>query len=67
MNQPFGYTGYRYDDISGTYFAQTREYQSEIGRFTAEDIIKGNSADPKVLNCYGYCWDNPLIFVDLNG
>jgi len=42
VNQPFGYTRYRYDDISGTYFAQTREYQPEIGRFTAEDIIKGN-------------------------
>ena len=26
-HQPFGFTGYRYDDISGTYFAQAREYQ----------------------------------------
>jgi len=50
-NQPFGYTGYRRDDISGTYFAQAREYQPGVGRFTAEDIIKGNGADSKVLNC----------------
>jgi len=37
--QPFGFTGYRIDDIeiTGTYFAQAREYGSEIGRFTAQD------------------------------
>ncbi len=66
-NQPFGYTGYRHDDISGTYFAQAREYQPQTGRFTAEDIVKGNGADPKVFNRYGYCWDNPVLLVDLNG
>jgi len=38
--QPFGYTGYRYDETSGTYFAQAREYQPESGRFTAEDVMK---------------------------
>ncbi len=66
-NQPFGYTGYRYDDISGTYFAQAREYRSEIGRFTAEDIIRGRGSVPKTLNRYGYCWDNPMGYMDLNG
>jgi len=37
--QPFGFTGYRMDDIeiTGTNFAQAREYKSEIGRFTAQD------------------------------
>lgn len=29
--QPFGYTGYRYDGISGFYFAQAREYKPEAG------------------------------------
>lgn len=65
--QPFGYTGYRYDDISGTYFAQAREYQPENGRFTAEDVIKGNGAYPEILNSYGYCWNNPMLLVDLDG
>ena len=36
-NQPFGYTGYRYDNISGSYFAQAREYMPEVGRFVSED------------------------------
>ncbi|MBD5494786.1 MAG: RHS repeat protein [Lachnospiraceae bacterium] len=65
--QPFGYTGYRRDDISGTYFAQAREYQPQNGRFTAEDVIKGNGAFPDTLNQYGYCWGNPMILVDNNG
>ncbi len=65
--QPFGYTGYRHDDISGTYFAQAREYQPEVGRFVAEDVIKGRGAMPRTLNQYGYCLGNPLRYVDFNG
>ena len=65
--QPFGYTGYRYDGISGTYFAQAREYQPKNGRFTAEDVIKGNGAVPETLNRYGYCWGNPIKYIDTNG
>jgi len=66
-HQPFGFTGYRYDDISGTYFAQAREYQPGVGRFTAEDVVRGNGADPKVFNHYEYCFNNPILLVDLNG
>lgn len=65
--QPFGYTGYRYDRISDTYFAQAREYRPEMGRFTAEDVIKGNGLMPQTLNPYIYCWNNPLVLVDLDG
>ena len=65
--QPFGYTGYRHDDISGTYFAQAREYQPEAGRFVAEDIVRGRNTIPKTLNRYGYCWGNPIGYIDANG
>ena len=65
--QPFGYTGYRYDNISHSYFAQAREYQPENGRFNAEDVIKGNGAFPETLNHYGYCLNNPVGYVDLDG
>ena len=65
--QPFGYTGYRYDNISHSYFAQAREYQPENGRFNAEDVIKGNGAFPETLNHYGYCLNNPMGYVDLDG
>ena len=38
-NQPFGYTGYRYDDISGTYFVQAREYKIYGGTTRSDDKI----------------------------
>lgn len=65
--QPFDYTGYRYDNISSTYFAQAREYKLESGRFTAEDVIKGNGAVPITLNQYGYCLNMPLGYMDYTG
>ena len=65
--QPFGYTGYQYDAIAGTYFAQAREYRAGEGRFGGEDVIKGNIVAPFTLNRYGYCWNDPLSFVDFDG
>ena len=40
--QPFGYTGYRYDKVADTYFAQAREYMQGVGRFGGEDWIQIN-------------------------
>ena len=65
--QPFGYTGYRYDNVAGTYFAQAREYVAGVGRFAGEDWIKGEIYYPTSLNQYGYCYENPEKFVDLDG
>ncbi len=61
-NQPFGYTGYRYDNISGSYFAQAREYLPVVGRFITKDIILGRNTTPKTLNRYSYCWSNPIRY-----
>ena len=65
--QPFGYTGYCYDNIAETYFAQAREYEPLVGRFTARDIVKGTIMNPFTLNEYTYCWNMPISMVDLNG
>ena len=65
--QPFGYTGYQYDRTAGTYYAQAREYRAELGRFAAVDTIKGFTMAPYTLNEYGYCWNNPMVLVDLDG
>jgi RHS repeat-associated protein len=51
---PFGFTGYMQDDISDMFFAQAREYNPEIGRFTAEDLIKGSIYAPFTMNQYGF-------------
>ena len=66
--QPFGYTGYRYDKVADTYFAQAREYVPGVGRFAGEDkdwFIKFQS--PESINLYTYCVSNPLIYVDKTG
>ena len=81
--QPFGYTGYRYDDISGSYFAQAREYQPHTGRFMGKDQhwnvynhiygdesygnIPSMEAIQQSNNLYIYCMGNPVRYVDFNG
>ncbi|MDD3361686.1 MAG: hypothetical protein PHW34_08445 [Hespellia sp.] len=65
--QMFGYTGYQYDGISETYFAQAREYRKNIGRFISKDLVKGSIIIPFSLNEYEYCWNKPMGFVDLDG
>lgn len=65
--QPFGFTGYQNDRIAGSYYAQAREYLPTIGRFSGRDIMKGFVAVPMTLNEYGYCWGNPLGYIDKNG
>ena len=65
--QPFGYTGYRYDNVSDTYFAQAREYVPGVGRFAGEDWINGEIYYPQTINIYAYCLANPLKFYDPTG
>ena len=65
--QPFAYTGYRKDVVSGTYFAQAREYMPDAGRFAGEDIVSGSITKPLTINPYNYCLASPLIMVDRNG
>ena len=65
--QPFGYTGYQHDSVVGTYFAQAREYATEVGRFVERDVFAGSIIVPFTLNQYNYCFNSPMILVDLNG
>ena len=64
---PLGFAGYMRDDISDTLFAQAREYMPEIGRFMGRDILKGRVEQPRSLNEYACCHNDPVGFVDLNG
>jgi RHS repeat-associated protein len=61
INQPFGFTGYQGDDVSGLYYAQARYYDSRVGRFDAEDPIR------HMLNWYAYCNCNPIAWIDPTG
>ena len=65
--QVFGYTGYQRDNVAGTYYAQAREYQAEVGRFVSEDFVGGVTGHPYSINKYQYCAEKPLAYIDLNG
>ena len=65
--QPFTYTGYQKDNVTGTLFAQAREYMPTVGRFVSEDLVKGVIQAPYTLNQYTYCWNDPMNLVDLDG
>ena len=69
MEQPFGFTGYGADelDMTGTLFAQARQYMPDVGRFVSEDTHKGFQSHPFTLNAYNYVWNSPLNLVDLDG
>lgn len=62
--QPFGYTGYQYDNIAETYFAQAREYDCKNGRFNSIDPYKGLLYKGDTINNYIYCINNPLLYFD---
>jgi len=61
IENPFGFTGYQLDDITGMHYAQARYYSSTTGRFVAEDPIRDQ------FNWYGYCGANPVSAVDPTG
>ena len=65
--QPFGYTGYQKDKVAGTYYAQAREYQADVGRFQEMDLIPGLIETPFSINRYSYCYNKPIMLSDLNG
>ncbi|MBU7031102.1 MAG: hypothetical protein HXS53_01100 [Theionarchaea archaeon] len=54
-------------DNTDLYYYGARYYDSQIGRFIARDLIKGNSMKSQSLNRYSYCLNNPVKYIDPNG
>ena len=67
MYNPFGFTGYQTDDISGLYYAQARYYDPLTSRMTAADSWNGRGRLPQTQNKYVYCLNNPVALVDRSG
>ncbi|SDB29796.1 RHS repeat-associated core domain-containing protein [Pseudobutyrivibrio sp. YE44] len=65
--QPFAFTGYQEDEVSGLKFAQARFYSAENGRFVGEDQVRGFIETPETQNSYEYCWNSPFSYYDMNG
>jgi RHS repeat-associated protein len=60
VNNPYLFTGRRYDEETGLYYYRARYYAYDIGRFLQTDVV-GYGAG---LNIYEYVGNNPLNFVD---
>ncbi|NFG61450.1 hypothetical protein FDG75_12890 [Clostridium botulinum] len=56
------YTGQQFDGITQQYYLRARFYNPVIGRFTQEDVYRGDG-----LNLYAYCGNNPVGYYDPSG
>lgn len=64
----YRFTGKMFDDHTGLYYFGARYYCPEIGRFiTPDPSSKFEKKDPKTINSYVYCTDNPFLYVDPDG
>ncbi len=63
IDNPYLFTGRRYDAEAGLYYYRARYYSPTLGRFLQTDPI-GYIAD---LNLYRYCLNNPIIYSDALG
>ena len=53
------YTGQQYDQEMGQYHLRARYYNPVVGRFTQEDVYRGDG-----LNLYAYVKNNPVTWYD---
>ncbi|UWE05062.1 DNRLRE domain-containing protein [Laceyella sacchari] len=67
LDNPYRYSGYRYDAETGLYYLQARYYQPEHGNFLTKDPHQGDCADPLTKNGYSYANNNPEKYFDPDG
>ncbi|MBC8233690.1 putative Ig domain-containing protein [bacterium] len=61
---PFGFAGGLHDRDTGLVRFGFRDYDPDVGRWTAKDPILFAGGD---MDLYGYCINNPVTFIDLDG
>ena len=61
------YTGAIYDSTTGLYYMNARYYDSETGRFLAQDTNRGTKEDEGTWNLYIYCANDPINYTDPDG
>lgn len=62
--QPFGFAGGLYDRDTKLVRFGARDYDAEIGRWTAKDPIEFEGGDT---NLYGYTFNDPINWIDPRG
>jgi len=61
------FTGKEYEEDIGLYYFCARWYDADAGRFIGRDPFEGIAYEPRTINLYIYCMNNPIIFVDILG
>nr|WP_319001201.1 RHS repeat-associated core domain-containing protein [Clostridium estertheticum] len=56
------YVGQQFDGITNQYYLRARFYNPVIGRFTQDDVYRGDGLD-----LYSYCGSNPVAYYDPSG
>ncbi len=64
---PFRYRSYYYDNETGLYYAESRYYDPQTGRFINADKIETIVWDYTNLNMYVYCGNDPVNYYDPSG
>jgi RHS repeat-associated protein len=59
--------GNRYDPSTGHYYARSRHYDPNIGRFTQQDTWQGLARSPVTLHKYLYAHADPVNIIDPSG
>ncbi|MHC4648903.1 MAG: RHS repeat domain-containing protein, partial [Planctomycetota bacterium] len=60
VNNPYLFTGRRYDPETGLYYYRARYYDCYTGRFLQPDPMGYYDS----MNLYQYCWTNPTNWID---
>jgi RHS repeat-associated protein len=63
----FLYCGEQFDGILGSYYLRARCMNPNTGRFWTMDTEQGDQNDPRSLDLYTYCQNNPVSGIDPSG
>jgi len=61
------FTGQKWNRKLGFFDYNPRPYDPGIGRWLGRDFLRGRLNNPKTLNRYQYCLNNPFVYVDVDG